>query len=118
MQVHKLDSRRVRSKGNVRVAKDASGVKVLSLKTYVEENAEHALELLKRGDLLLSEGDFAQSSEFYRRAAEVYSNLGVGHELLCAIALRSLAHALMMKGSKSEAKFVLKEATELIRDYQ
>ncbi len=84
-------------------------------------SAEHpnvALAFLELGDFYARSENCEQSEGAYRAAVEIYENLGVGHELLLAIALRSLCNVLFAQEKTSESESCDQRAQRLILNYQ
>jgi len=77
-------------------------------------HVECANTSLALGDHLIQLRQFEEAEQLYRQAAEIYEQLGLGHELLLAIALRSLSHVLHAQGKSSESQPLWEQANELI----
>jgi tetratricopeptide (TPR) repeat protein len=77
-------------------------------------HVEYANTTLALADHLIQQKQFAEAEQLYRQSAEIYEELGLGHELLLAIALRSLSHALHAQGKSAESEPLLSQAHEII----
>jgi tetratricopeptide (TPR) repeat protein len=82
------------------------------------EHTDVALAVIELGDFYYQEERYVDSSEAYKKAVDIYDALGEGHQLLQAIAMRSLSNSLSSQGKYSEAASLKKNAHELIRSYQ
>ena len=87
-------------------------------RTCGSEHVSVAFCHINLGDFYLREHNFMEAETAFRHAADIYDALGVGHELLHAIALRSLAQALCAQERDAEAAAVSDRANELILNYQ
>ena len=82
------------------------------------EHTDVAMAFLELGDFYYEQNRDVDSAEAYRKAIQVYEALGEGHQLLQAIAMRSLSRALLSQDNHSEAVSINREANDLIRRYQ
>ena len=87
-------------------------------RSFGSEHVGVALCLIQLADLYQHEQRFVEAEVVYRQAAEIYETLGIGHELLLAIALRSLALTLCAQQRHAEAAAVSAKATRLILEFQ
>lgn len=81
---------------------------------YGSEHVEYANATLALGDYLNFQKKFEEAEQLYRQAAEIYERLGLGHELLLAIALRSLSQVLHVQGKSQESQPLWEQANKLI----
>jgi hypothetical protein len=89
-----------------------------SRRMFGPQHVNGALALIQLGDFLYNDQRFEESSSAYRQAASIYEDLGVGHELLWAIALRSLSQCLFTLDDFQAARAIGVQATDLIVTYQ
>ncbi len=82
------------------------------------EHPDVALAFVDLGDFYLSEERFVDSAEAFKRATDIYEMLGEGHQLLAAMAMRSLSAALVAQGKYAEGIVINKQARALILSYQ
>lgn len=82
------------------------------------EHPNVALTFIDLGDFYARSENFEQSEGAYRAAVEIYENLGVGHELLLAMALRSLSNVLFAQRKSSESAACDHRAQRLILNFQ
>jgi tetratricopeptide (TPR) repeat protein len=85
-----------------------------AVKAFGTVHVDVALALLNLGDFFEQQSRFDQAEVAYKQAADIYELLGVGHELLQAIALRSLAITVFDQGRIAEATSVRMRACHLI----
>lgn len=85
---------------------------------YGPEHVNVALCLIQLADYLANHGKYSEAEAAYRQTASIYDALGVGHELLLAIALRSLSQTLIAQGRHSDGAKANHQATELILSFQ
>lgn len=90
----------------------------LAARDFGPEHTDVALSLLDLGDFYLREERFLDSAESFRRAIDIYETLGEGHQMLAAIAMRSLSSALMLQGKHAEGQVMNRNARILIQNYQ
>jgi|688.fasta_scaffold159311_4 hypothetical protein len=92
------------------------------IKIAVRENGpEHidaALALVELGDFYFGEERFVDSVDAFKRALDIYEQLGEGHQLLVALAMRSLSAALISQGNFVEGMALNKSARGLMQQYQ
>ncbi|HEY9733048.1 MAG TPA: tetratricopeptide repeat protein [Drouetiella sp.] len=82
------------------------------------EHVDAALALLELGDFYFAEERFVDSAESFKRALDIYESLGEGHQLLVALAMRSLSAALVQQGKYVEGAAMSKSARSLMQQYQ
>jgi tetratricopeptide (TPR) repeat protein len=85
-----------------------------AVKDFGTVHVDVALALLNLGDFFEQQNRLDQAELAYRQAADIYELLGVGHELLQAIALRSLATTVFDQGRMAEATSLRTRACHLI----
>lgn len=92
------------------------------IKVAIRENGhEHtdvALALVQLGDFYFSEERFLDSTEAFKRAVDIYEILGEGHQLLAAMAMRSMSNSLILQGKYAEGVAMNENARALIQSYQ
>ena len=82
------------------------------------EHTDVALSLMDLGDFYFREERFVDSAESFRRALDIYEALGEGHQMLAAMAMRSLSAVLMLQGKYAEGQVMNRNARILIQSYQ
>jgi hypothetical protein len=87
-------------------------------RTFGAEHVNVALSHIELGDFYVAESRFDESETAYRKAAEIYEALGIGHELLLAIALRSLSDAVCAQDRHQEGNAIRARSTQLILNFQ
>ncbi len=80
-----------------------------------EEHPLTGLRLLELGDAYELSNAFEQAEKHYKLAADVFQRLGLDHELLQAIAIKSAAEMAQFQNNKSEAAKLKAEARLLVR---
>jgi hypothetical protein len=103
---------------NRRLAVNLKRAVRVARRTYGTEHVEVAMALIQLGDYLSADERFDESARAFRQAASIYESLGVGHELLLALALRSLAHCSYAMDNYADGSRTNEQAMQLIRDYQ
>lgn len=93
-----------------------------NVKIAIRENGqEHtavALALVQLGDFYFSKERFVDSTDAFQRAVDIYEALGEGHQLLTAMAMRSMSNSLILQGKYAEGVAANEDARALIRSYQ
>ncbi len=92
-------------------------VKIAS-REYGFEHTDVALALVELGDFYFHQERFVDSSGAFKRALEIYQTLGEGHQLLAAMAMRSLSNSLISEGKYLEGTLLNSNARDLIKAYQ
>lgn len=87
-------------------------------RTYSGEHPNVALAHIQLGDYFAHEERFEEAESSYRVASEIYETLGMGHELLHAMALRSLSVVVCAQDRHKEGKAISKRAIDMIVNYQ
>jgi hypothetical protein len=87
-------------------------------RTCGSEHPNVALAHLKLGDYFAHEHQHVEAEIAYRSAADIYEALGMGHELLLAIALRSLSQSVCAQDRHDEGNVITARANILIVNYQ
>ena len=87
-------------------------------RTFSAEHPNVALAHLQLGDYFYHEQRYEEAESAYRNASEIYERLGAGHELLLAIALRSLAQAVCAQDRHDEGNVFSAKAHGLIVNFQ
>ncbi len=82
------------------------------------EHTDVAMVLVELGDFYFSEERFVDSTDAYKRAVEIYDALGEGHQLLSAMAMRSMSNSLILQGKYAEGVAMNENARYLIQSYQ
>lgn len=90
----------------------------VAARDYGIEHTDVAMALIELGDFYYNEERFVDSADAYKRAVDIYDALGEGHQLLSAMAMRSLSNSLVSQGKYSEAALLNENARDLIRNYQ
>ena len=90
----------------------------LAVREYGQEHPDVAASLVELGDFYFSAERFVDSSEAFKKAVDIYEALGEGHQLLVAMAMRSLSSSLLLQGKYAEGVTLNENARELIRSYQ
>jgi tetratricopeptide (TPR) repeat protein len=85
-----------------------------AVKIFGTVHVDVALALLNLGDFFEQQNRLDQAEVAYKQAVDIYELLGVGHELLQAIALRSLASAVFDQGRMAESTSLRTRACHLI----
>ncbi|HEY9776970.1 MAG TPA: tetratricopeptide repeat protein [Planktothrix sp.] len=89
-----------------------------SRRNFGIQHVNVAMALIHLGDFFVNQQRYKEASTAFRQAGSIYEQLGVGHELLWAIALRSLSQCLFAMEEYAEARAVTAQATDLILSYQ
>ncbi|MBI2809953.1 MAG: tetratricopeptide repeat protein [Candidatus Melainabacteria bacterium] len=90
----------------------------IAVREYGQEHADVALALVELGDFYFSEERFVDSTDAFKRAVDIYEALGEGHQLLSAMAMRSMSNSLILQGKYADAVTMNENARELIQRYQ
>lgn len=90
----------------------------LAAREFGYEHTEVALSLIELGDFYYAEERFLDSSETFKKAIDIYEALGEGHQLLQAMAMRSLSSSLTAQGKYTEGAALNRTARDLVRTYQ
>jgi hypothetical protein len=90
----------------------------IAAREYGIEHTDVALAFVELGDFYYHQERFVDSSDAFKRALDIYEALGDGHQMLAAIAMRSLSSSLISQGKCSEASLLNASARDLIRTYQ
>lgn len=90
----------------------------LALQKHGGEHTAVGHAHIQLGDFLTEEHRFSEAESFYRHAITIYEALGIGHELLQVIAMRSLADAICRQGRVKEARSIRVQALNIVSDYQ
>lgn len=101
----KLDARQIRKK-----LED-------TLRKHGEEHADAALCYLDLGDKHELDGSFDRAERDYLKAAGIFAKLGLDHELLLAIALKSAAEMARIQNKLEEASELKARSRELVKSY-
>jgi hypothetical protein len=88
-----------------------------TLRKHGEEHPEAALCYLDLGDKFELDGKFALAEREYLKAAEIFAKLGLDHELLLAIALKSAAEMARIQDKVEEAADLKARARLLVKTY-
>jgi hypothetical protein len=88
-----------------------------TLREHGEEHPEAALCYLDLGDKYELDDDFAHAEREYLKASEIFAKLGLDHELLLAIALKSAAEMAKIQDKKEEASELKAKARALVKTY-
>ena len=89
-----------------------------AVRAFGADHVNVALALLNLGDFFQQQNRFDQAESTYERAADIYERLGLGHELLLAIAIRSWANALFDQGQTEKAESLRLQARLLMINNQ
>ena len=120
MNLVKISSSQPRKASNSALQHEAElrrGIRAAK-RTYGAEHPNTALAFLQMGDYFAHEHQHLEAESAYKSACEIYDALGCGHELLHAIALRSLAQAVCAQNRHQEGEALTARATHLIVNYQ
>lgn len=90
----------------------------IAARDYGLEHADVAIALIELGDFYFHEERFVDSSDAYKRALDIYEALGEGHQLLTAMAMRSLSSSLISEGKFAEGILLNRSSRDLIQTYQ
>ncbi|CAN5218513.1 hypothetical protein BH10CYA1_BH10CYA1_06890 [soil metagenome] len=82
------------------------------------EHTDVALALVALGDFYFSDERFVDSANAFKRAVDIYETLGEGHQLLSAMAMRSMSNSLILQGRCAEGVAINENARALIQSYQ
>lgn len=82
------------------------------------EHADVALAFIELGDFYFGEERFVDAADSFKKAIDIYEALGEGHQLLTAVAMRSLSSALVSQGKFAEGIALNANARSLINSYQ
>jgi tetratricopeptide (TPR) repeat protein len=85
--------------------------------THEEEHPAVALLYMDLGDYYDLIGQFRDAEREYKRAARIFQELGLDHELLLAIAIKSAAEMARMQNKLEAAKTMKAQARRLVREY-
>jgi tetratricopeptide (TPR) repeat protein len=88
-----------------------------TLREHGEEHPEAALCYLDLGDKYELEGKFALAERDYLKASEIFAKLGLDHELLLAIALKSAAEMARMQDKIEIAAALKARARALVKTF-
>ena len=87
-------------------------------RTFSAEHPNVALAYLQLGDYFSHEERYLDAESAYAHASQIYETLGAGHELLLAIAFRSLAQAVCAQDRHDEGAAFSGKAHRLIVEFQ
>jgi len=87
-----------------------------SVQLHGQEHPEVGLRLLELGDAYELNDSFEQAEKHYKLAAQVFQKLGLDHELLEAIAIKSAAEMAKFQNNKDEAARLKSAAISIIRE--
>ncbi len=90
----------------------------IAIRENGHEHTDVALALVQLGDFYFSEERFLDSSDAFKRAVDIYEVLGEGHQLLTAMAMRSMSNSLILQGKFAEGVAMNENARALILSYQ
>ncbi len=90
----------------------------VAAREYGLEHTDVALALIELGDFYFAEERFVDSTDAFKRAIDIYEALGEGHQLLTAMAMRSMSNSLISQGKYAEATALNEDARALIQSYQ
>jgi len=90
----------------------------VAAREYGLEHTDVALALIELGDFYFAGERFADSTDAFKRAIEIYEALGEGHQLLTAMAMRSLSNSLISQGKLAEGAVLNENARALIQSFQ
>ena len=82
-----------------------------------EEHPYVALQYMDLGDCYELKGQFGDAEREYNKAARIFQELGVDHELLLAIAIKSAAEMARIQNKNEEAAKLKARARQLVRAY-
>jgi hypothetical protein len=88
-----------------------------TLRENGEEHPEVALCYLDLGDKYELDGKFALAEREYLRAADIFTRLGLDHELLLAIAIKSAAEMARIQDKVEEAAELKAKARALVKTF-
>ncbi len=88
-----------------------------ALSKYDEEHPEVALLYMDLGDCYEIQGQFLDAERYYQRAADIFHQLGLDHELLLAIAIKSAAEMARIQDRLEDAKKLKARARGLVKAY-
>ncbi len=89
----------------------------LAVKMHGIEHTETALAHMDLGDYYELHDQYAPAEVEYKKAADIFDRLGMDHELLLAIAVKSAAEMAKIQGKDGEAGFLKGQARQLVREY-
>jgi hypothetical protein len=84
---------------------------------FDEDHPTIALLHMDLGDYYELAGKFQEAEVEYKRAAEIFEELGLDHELLLALAIKSAAEMARIQNKISAASELKQKARLLVREY-
>ncbi|HEY9759347.1 MAG TPA: tetratricopeptide repeat protein [Oculatellaceae cyanobacterium] len=84
---------------------------------YDEDHPTVALLYMDLGDFYELEGKFSEAEREYKRAAKIFEELGLDHELLLALAIKSAAEMARIQNKIGAARALKQKARLLVKEY-